>query len=60
VSPAPSGTTPWVANLQSAIRSFRASATTMILRRRRAEPPWVCRRLVGLGYAARAGASPAA
>ena len=38
-SAAPSGTTPWVANRHKAIRSFRASATTMTLRRRRAAPP---------------------
>jgi hypothetical protein len=38
-SAAPSGMTPRVANLHSAIRSFRASATTMTLRRRRAAPP---------------------
>ena len=38
-SAAPSGMTPRAANLHSAIRSFRASATTMTLRRRRAAPP---------------------
>ena len=36
---APSGTTPSVTNLHSAISSFRASATTMILRTRRPVDP---------------------
>ena len=37
-SAAPWGMTPRVANLHNATRSFRASATTMTLRRRRAAP----------------------
>jgi hypothetical protein len=39
LSAAPSGMTPCVASRHSAIRSFRASATTMTLRWRRAPPP---------------------